>query len=76
MLGIWYSSYYSGAFVGPTLGGVLINIYGFGSLTLSVAIMFGGLFIVNVLELLNRRCLNYKKHEHYQKLSIHDIIPS
>ena len=65
-----------GAFVGPTLGGVLINIYGFDSLTVSIAVIFGFLFVVNVLELLNRGCVEYKKHEKYKALDMEDIRPS
>ena len=74
--GIWYSSYYLGAFIGPTLGGVLINIYGFDSMTMVFAIMFGSLFGINMLELLYKRYISNKSHLIYKPLDVQDNVQS
>ena len=72
ILGIWYSSYYLGAFVGPTLGGILVNIYGFDSMTVVFAGIFGVLFGTNLMEFLHRKYATHKKHKNYKTLDDQD----
>ena len=57
-----------GAFVGPTLGGILINIYGFDSMTVAFALVFGVLFGINAMEFIYTKYATHKKHKNYKTL--------
>ena len=65
-----------GAFVGPTLGGILINIYGFDVMTVAFAVIFGVLFGTNVMEYINRKYATRKKQKHYKTLDKQDAVIS
>ena len=62
-----------GAFVGPTLGGILVNIYGFDSMTVVFAVIFGVLFGTNLMEFVHRKYATHKKHKNYKTLDDIDI---
>lgn len=76
LLGIWYSAYYLGAFVGPTLGGVLINIHGFDSMTVAFAVIFGGSSGINLLEFIYKKYFIHKNHEYYKILHVQNAVLS
>jgi len=60
-LGMWSSSYFCGAFVGPTLGGLLVQNFGFPATTVIFASVLCLVTLLDTVELaISKYSLNYK----------------
>ena len=46
----------------------MINIYGFDSMTMIFALIFGVLFVANMMEFIYRKYATHKKHKNYKTL--------
>ena len=48
---MWSSSFYLGNFLGPTVGGLLVDAYGFAWTTIVFSFLYCFMIIVNLCEL-------------------------
>ena len=62
--GIWTSTFALGNFIGPTLGGFLVDGMGFRQTT-AVFQLIGGVMLI--LDLINVCCFNLKKKKHRRR---------
>ena len=51
-IGLWSSSFYLGAFLGPSIAGFLVDAYGFGWTTVIFSIIYCVGIALNIIELL------------------------
>ena len=61
---------YPGNFVGPTIGGVLVESYGFVNMTTAFAIIYFVSFIINLFEITHRMVLSNGIDGEYDPLEI------
>ena len=52
LIGMWSSSFYLGNFLGPTVGGLLVDAYGFAWTTIVFFFLYCFMIIVNLCELI------------------------
>ena len=51
LIGMWSSSFYLGNFLGPTVGGLLVDAFGFAWTTIVFSFLYCFMIIVNLCEL-------------------------
>ena len=67
---MWSTSFYLGNFLGPTLAGISVDIYGFRTTTIWFFALLCGILVVDVFELVFsvRKIRSKLKREEYEQL--------